>query len=164
MAEQYRVRIKRGVLEVEVESTDREYVDAKVSDLIEAYSTHMDGDEGLPSAKTNGSSGSGTSGDAKRTSLQEFVKKLAPSKDTEYVVAVTYYAEKHEGLQEVRTRDVSARFRSIKYKHSNPADAVARARKQAFLMEGSSRRTFVVTQTGEKWVEGRLGGGSNEPT
>ncbi len=47
-------------------------------------------------------------------------------------------------------------FRTVKYRHSNPAEAVRQAKQQGFLMDGKESGSLLLTQTAESWVKGQL--------
>ena len=147
MAEFYRVRVKTENLEVEVESSDRDYVERKLQE----YRVAAESSSGTTSETVK--HGRAPS-ESKPLSIQEFIRRVAPSKDVEYVVAVAYFCEKHEQMEEVKLRDVSDRFSRIKYKHSNHSVAVSRAKEKGWLMDRGAG--FVVTNTGERWIEDRI--------
>lgn len=147
MAALYRVRIRRGDVEVEVESTDKKYVKAMLAEHLSPPAQQQAAPSASPGAAVPG---------GKQTSLQEFVKQVAPKAAREYVVTVIYFKEKSESMAEVRPKDVAAAFKSLKYKCGNVSDAVAKAKRGGHLMSGDSPRCYVVTNTGENWVQERL--------
>jgi hypothetical protein len=82
---------------------------------------------------------------------------VSPKSGSQYVVAVGDYLEKHGGMPGgFRTRDIIAGFTTIKYKHSNPAEAVRQAKSQGLLMDGKDG-SLVVTSTAESWVKTQQG-------
>jgi hypothetical protein len=90
--------------------------------------------------------------------MVEYVRSLSPRSGTQYVVAVGLYLEKHGGMTAgFKTRDVADGFTTVKYKHSNPAEAVRQAKAQGLLMDGKESGSLVVTATGEDWVKVQLG-------
>ena len=150
MTDQYRVRIRRDDIEVEVESTDREYVDEKLNLYLGSPQ---------PSLPTPQAGGGSFRGGAKSQSLQEFIRIVKPDSGIDHVVAITYYYEQFGGKSELRTKDIREAFRALKVKYSNVPDAVAKARVAGLLMDGASKGTFVASKTGEDWVETALKGG-----
>lgn len=147
----YRVRIRKNGVEVEVESSEKEYVESKLKELqeflrpkpIAGKATTIDA---APSADSS-----------KGRSLAEHVRALTPKSGTQYVIVVGDYLERFGGLSRgFKTRDIADAFRSVKYKHSNPAEAVRQAKQQGFLMDGTEPGSLVLTQTAESWVKGQL--------
>lgn len=148
MSVYYRVRVRQENFEVEVESSERAYIDEK----LEAY-----GVSPIPSRATRRLDAAAPSQTGpKPTSIQEFARQVGPTKDVEYVATATYFCEKYEEMEEVKAKDVTERFSKIKYKHSNHSVAIARAKEKGWLMDRGAG--FVVTNTGERWVEERLKG------
>jgi hypothetical protein len=155
----FRVRVQARGVEIEVDSSDKDYTESKVKELMAAFGPAKgtaSEPRGSPSASRPRPSG------GKPTSIVEYVRSLAPKSGTQYVVAVGDYLERHGGMSDgFRTRDVVEGFRAMKYKHANPAEAVRSAKQQGFLMDGKESGTMVVTQTGEAWVKGQLAGGED---
>jgi hypothetical protein len=156
--EHYRVRIRRGDAELEVDSSDREYVENKLAEFGTWLGAGAARDvASLPSPPAPPEQ---TSASTKPVSLVEHVRKIGPKTGTQYVMAVGHYLEQFGGMgQGFKTRDLGDAFQSLKYKHSNPAEAVRQARSQGFLMDGKEPNTVVLTQRGEAWVSGQLVGG-----
>jgi len=150
MTERYRVRVRRDDIEVEVESSDRDYVDETLKHYLGAAPSQS---PSLQSGQRPAPSGT------KSQSLQEFIRSVKPDSGVEYVVAITYFHEQLGGKSELRTKDITDAFRALKYKYANVADAVAKARAAGLLMDGTSKGTFVASKSGEEWVETALKGG-----
>lgn len=143
----YRVRVRKGDLEVEVDSSDKDYTETKLRELLAA----VEAEASAAPAKTTRALAPASD---KPLSMVEYVRSLAPKTGTQYVVAVGDYLEKHGGMRDgFRTRDVAEGFTSVKFKHSNPAEAVRQAKSQGLLMDGKEAGTFLVTTTGENWVK-----------
>lgn len=148
MAEYYKIRIKRGDSEIEVESHDKKYVEEKVSKFLS-----LDGDKKTKqspekelSRKTGG----------KKISLQEFLRKVNPETGPKGALTICYFFEKNEGQEEVKTSNITGNFKKIRKPFKNPWDAISKAKDQGLLMDGNSPKHVLVTQTGEEWVENRL--------
>lgn len=154
----YRVRVRQGDAEVEVESTDKAYVDAKLGEWSSRLSLgairersaspgkEAAADEPVP-AQTDG----------KGKSMVEHVRALAPKSGSQHVIAVGDYLERHGGMRDgFKTRDLVEGFRTVRYRHSNPAEAVRQAKQQGFLMDGKDPGSLILTQTAEAWVKGQL--------
>jgi hypothetical protein len=150
--ENYCIRVRLGESEVEVASPEKEFVEKKFDEL---RSLFLGRDSGQQIPKED-RKGEGSAIGAKVRSLAEHVRQLSPKSGTQYVVAVGSYLEQHGGQQAgFKTRDISDGFRQIRYKHSNPAEAVRQAKQQGFLMDGSGPGSLVLTQTAESWVAGQ---------
>jgi hypothetical protein len=149
MAEQYRVRVKKGDIEVEVESHEKEFVNQALQEYL-----RLSG--GLTAERTpEAAPGLAISG-GKPLSAAESVERVHPENDTEYVLTAAYYLEKQQGMTEFKTTDIKECFDDIGYKHSNPSDAVMRAKNKRYLMKGRAKRTYAVTRSGVDWIEARL--------
>src|SRR5437773_5133199 len=121
---QYRVRVVRGGVEVEVDSSEKDYTDSKLKELLGSLPT-----ERVVSPPKNDDRGGAPKRAAqaggKPLSMAEYVRSVAPKSGTQYVVAVGLYLEKHGGMASgFKTRDIAGGFTTVKYKHSNPPEAV----------------------------------------
>lgn len=156
----YRVRVKRADVEVEVDSSDKEYTDSKSKELF----AHFEVDGSTPTPKKAGvAQKTASMAREKRLSMVEYVRSLSPKSGAQYVVAIGDYLEKHGGVPGgFKTRDIAEGFTTVKYKHSNPAEAVRQAKSQGLLMHGKEPGTLLVTSTGEDWVKVQLGTGTTE--
>ena len=63
----------------------------------------------------------------KKESLNEFIRRISPKSAADYVATIGYYLEKYENLDGFKTANISKSFKTIKYKHSNPAEAMKQA-------------------------------------
>jgi len=151
MAAGYRVRIRKGEIEIEVESSEKNYVDAKLDEWIKRLAPAS-----RDAARPEEDAASRPSG-AKGKSLAEHVRALAPKSGPQYVIAVGDYLERYGEMADgFKTRDLVDGFRTVKYRHSNPAEAVRQAKQQGFLMDGREAGSLILTQTAEAWVKGQL--------
>jgi hypothetical protein len=152
MNEFYRVKIKTNDFEVEVESSSKEFV---LEEIKKAHANTTSFRENLvkhnkdtpPPMHANPKS------EEKKLSLGELYRVVQPKGAPEAVTLVTYYKEKFEGQPEVTSKDIIDSFRSIKFKCTNTTVAISRAKSNGYLMDGSSSKTFVVTNTAEKMIE-----------
>jgi hypothetical protein len=148
--------MRKGDVEIDVESNDRQYVEMKVKEF-EAL---------LPASVTDAkpsTQGVLPTHGGKKRSMAEHVRQLGPKSGTQYVVSIGDYLERLSGMgRGFKTRDIADAFRSVKYKHSNPAEAVRQAKLQGFLMDGDEQGTMQLTQTAESWVKGQLTGDSGD--
>jgi hypothetical protein len=145
MNERYRVRISRGDLEVEVESHDAGYVDAKLKEYLDSPASKLAHDH---KARPSG----------KRMSVQEFARKINPKTGPESVLTVAYFIEKHEGETKVQTKAIAGRVgaKGLRKQFKNVSDAIAGAKDRGWLMDGDAPRSVCLTDTGEAWVEERV--------
>jgi hypothetical protein len=149
----YRVRLRVAESELEIDSSDRVWVDEKLSEYRELFAG-----QGPQPASAGGTRGKRPSTGQKAPSLAEHVRAVAPSGGLEHVLAVGYYLERHSRLSGgFRRRDVSEAFATLKYRHSNPGVPIAAARRRGLLMDGDEHEKMLLTETAERWVEERLG-------
>jgi len=158
----YKIRVMKGGVEVEVDSSDQEYTDSKLKELLAHFPS-----EGVATPPSKGGPATPprtvASAREKPLSMAEYVRSLAPKSGTQYVVAIGLFLEKHGGMAPgFKTRDIVEGFTTVKYKHSNPAEAVRQAKTQGLLMDGKEAGSLVVTSTGEDWVKVQLGTGTAE--
>ncbi len=147
----YRVRIRKGEVEIEVESSDKGYVDSKLGEWSKRLS--LGSRDATPPEEDAAPRASGSKG----KSLAEHVRALVPKSGPQYVIAVGDYLERYGQMSEgFKTRDLVDGFRTVKYRHSNPAEAVRQAKQQGFLMDAKESGSLLLTQTAEAWVKGQL--------
>jgi len=150
----FRVRVRVGGAEVEVESSEKDYVETKLKELLSTVG--MSGSPGTPPPSVAGSPASSTLS-GKPTSMVEYVRALSPKSGTQYVIAIGHYLEQHGGMADgFKSKDIFAGFQAVKFKHANPSEALRQAKQQGFLMEAREPGAMVVTQTGEAWIRGQL--------
>src|ERR1700722_6501864 len=145
--EVYRIRIKRGDTEVEVESTDKSYVEAKIKEYFVARND------------TNGAAPALLAPQNVRpkrpVSVGEFVKQVGPDKKNEIAATLAYFLEYYGGSEEWKPDDVGAKFTDArKPKPANMTDLLA---KSNFFMKGRQAGFYKLSETGVQWVEGRIG-------
>lgn len=150
MNQQYRIRVKTDHREIEIESSEKTFVEEKFNALSKQLNML---------SSTNAMQGSYTSG--KKESLNEFLGRVKPKSATEYTISIAYFLEKMEGLTEIAFKDIKEGFRRAKFPHSNPSQALIDAKTQGLLM-GDSLKHCIITGKGEKWIEGRISGNSSE--
>jgi hypothetical protein len=153
-----------GDVEIEVDSSDKDYTEAKMKELMAAFAPaktasapRASSAEPTPKLLAHGAASSKPAASSKQMSMVEYVRSLAPKGGTQYVIAVAQYLEQHGGMANgFRTRDLVEGFQTVKYKHSNPREAVRQAKQQGFLMDAKEPGLMVTTQTGEAWVQAQL--------
>jgi hypothetical protein len=156
----FRVKVRSGDVEVEVDSSDKEYTEAKVKELLAAFGPGKTPRAAAaapePKAK-RAEPAPAPAGSAKRVSMVEYVRSLGPKGGTQYVIAVGQYLEQHGGMAGgFKTRDIVDGFQTVKFKHANPREAVRQAKAQGFVMDAKEPGAMVVTQTGEAWIKAQL--------
>lgn len=149
----YRIRLRRGEVQVQISASDRAWVDAKLDEFKDWLA--------LPSpqaASAPGASSGTPTGPAKAVALAEHVRAVGPTGGLEHVLAVGYYLERYSRLSGgFRRRDLAGAFKAVGYQHSNPGVPIATARRQGLLMDGQEHEKLLLTETAERWVEERLG-------
>lgn len=161
MEKNYRVRINCNGYEVEVESTERGYVDEKIEEYLEeakkfSSSPSQEGEKGF----SNGQKLLLPSNGIKNISLPEFLRKVKPKSGPEYAITIGYFVEKIQNKDAFFMSEIKDGFTKVKFPHSNPSDTVSKAKSSGKIMEGPEKNSYILTQTGEAWVEERLS--SNE--
>ena len=148
----YRIRIRRGEVELDLSSPDPAWVDVKLEALEALFSG------GATEASTAAEPGLSTPFTGpKPVSLAEHVRAVDPSGGLEHVLAVGYYLERYSGLKGgFRRRDLAEAFSALRYHHSNPGVPIAAARRRGLLMDGEEHEKLQLTETAERWVKERL--------
>lgn len=150
----YRIRVRKGDFEVEIESVDKEYVESKLKDFSEELSkanqlSTMVQPVGLRQAGDALPSG-------RPLSLVELRKSVNPDSGSEHTVTVGYYLEKFQGQQEYEPKELIDGLKKLGCNFKNYHDVVLKTKKIGWLMEGSSKKLLRLTNTGESWVVSRL--------
>jgi hypothetical protein len=94
----------------------------------------------------------------KKESAKEFLLKKNIRSETQKVLALAYYAERHGGLTSFNVPDLEAAFRAAREKlPKNMNDAVNKNVARGLLMEADqkkdSKKAWQLTATGERLVE-----------
>jgi len=97
----------------------------------------------------------------KRQSAKEFLLLRRISSETQKVLALAYFLEKHEALASLNVQDLESAFRSAREKlPKNMNDAVNKNVARGLLMEArekkDSKKAWHLTATGERFVEEQL--------
>lgn len=153
MSALHRIKIRVKDIEIEVEASDRAYVESKFDELKNEFlgKGRSDKDQGKikdashqPPIKK------------KDVSLQEFLRLIKPKSGTDYAVAIAYFTEKYTDKENFDSSDIRNGFMTAKFRHSNPTDTINKAKSAGKVMDAKDKGTFVLTQSGEKWVEEKL--------
>ncbi len=150
MPELYRIRVKYPDLEVEVESSDREYVEAKLDQYLNIQVVRG-------SSSTSRPTEPGPARSRRQVSMSEFVKRVNPHKKNEVAAVIAYYLEYHaESIaEEWKPDQVADKFPDIR--KAKPANMTDLLQKSTFFMSGREKGTYRLSEDGVNWVEGRLG-------
>jgi hypothetical protein len=151
MSALYRIRVKRLDLEVEVESTDRAYVDARVDQYLNSATSAEP-----PAAAGRGQSSSKRS--SRSPSIGEFVRRINPAKKNEVAATIAYFLEYHAEpiAEEWKPDHVADKFPDVrKPKPANMTDLLV---KSNFFMGGREKGSYRLSESGVNWVEAQLGG------
>lgn len=155
MAALYRIRVKRPDLEVEVESTDREYVDKKLDYYLNMPATaEPAAPGGLARPHPNRSL-------RRPMSIGEFVRQINPSKKNEVAAAIAYFLEYHADpvSEEWKPDQIADRFPDVrKPKPANMTDLLV---KSNLFMGGREKGSYRLSEPGVIWVESQVGNHEN---
>lgn len=150
--EQVVLRIQIGGFSAEV-SGPPEYAEKKLDELIKKYGPSR-------SINSKGQQSISAMPGGKQKSPSEFIKKVSPKNQTDRALVLAYYLEKVENKESFSTTDLADISQKAKQpKFTNISDTVARAVQQGLLMgagEKENKRVFVLTTTGEEYVDGLL--------
>ena len=147
----YRVRLRRADWEIEVESEEKSFVEEKLREFALATpSTTTDGRRAQLSPQPL------TVGFDRPLSLVELKKRVNPDSGTENAVTVAYYLEKFKGQTEYSTGEIIEGLKEMRCNFKNYHDVVLKARGAGYIMEGTSKKMWRLTDSGEQWVESRL--------
>jgi hypothetical protein len=106
--------------------------------------------EGKPSIKTET--------DIKKLSIKELLLDKKPMDDVQKTLVIGYYLEHFEGMSQFNVKDLAEGFRAAKEPAPlNINDKVNSNVKKGLMMEDEekdSRKAWVLTNTGEKFIEG----------
>jgi len=141
----YRIRVRKGDFEVEVQGDDRVWVEGKFKELTTqkvavSISKRVEV-EGMP------------------TTLGEFLdQKGNPSKHTDTIAVFAYWLFKVEKMESFNVKDVINCYdRTRKAKPSNPNQIVNQNVASHIFAEASGKKddlkAWVITRTGEEYVE-----------
>jgi hypothetical protein len=147
--------VKRPDLEVEVESTDREYVDTKLEQYLN-----------IPAPPKPALASGHTESHQNRTrrspaSITEFVKQVSPNKKNEVAAAIAYFLEYHADpiAEEWKPDQIADRFPDVrKPKPANMTDLLV---KSNFFMSGREKGSYRLSEPGVIWVEAQAGNHEN---
>ena len=151
MAALYRIRVRRPDLEVEVESTDREYVDAKMDQYLNI------GASTEPVAAGGRAESHQDRSRRRPISIGEFVRQVNPDKKSEVAAAIAYFLEYHADpiAEEWKPDQIANRFPDVrKPKPANMTDLLV---KSNFFMGGRERGSYRLSESGVNWVEAQSG-------
>jgi len=157
MTEKYRIRIKQGEVEIEVEG-DKEFVEKHIEKFKEEIPNSTK--ELPPEEKTViPESPPRAKLEIEKLSLAEFYKQKQPKDHNETVVVFAYWLTKKENKEEFPTKDISSCFdvaRISKPKNVTQHIKAVSSGKKAFLTTGSKKGLWKLTLTGEEFVEKEL--------
>ena len=152
----YRVRIKRGDNEIEVEG-DKKYITKMIQEFGFGEDTQTllppkAGKKGVPGAIPPKGFG--------KLSAAEFVLKYQIKKHTDLVLGFGYYIEKVKGMDKFTPADITSCYYEAKLEASNTSQMIIQNIKRGFLMgaKGSEKgakgkKYYTLTQSGLKFVE-----------
>ena len=139
MTEQnYRIRIKQGEVEIEVEG-DRDFVEMNIEKLKNELSKTTKGL--LPEKATLETPKRQALG---ALSLAEFYKQKQPEDDIEVAMTIAYYLTSAKKTEIFANQEIKQAANKLGYKLSNPADTLRRA--------ASGKKAYVTKIDKGKWA------------
>lgn len=97
----------------------------------------------------------------KAMSVREFILQLESRKHTDLVLAFGYYLEKHSGQSAFAPADLNNLYYESKLDTSNTSQMIIQNIKRGYMMEAKKpesggKKLYVLTNSGEKYIEGLL--------
>lgn len=151
---QYRIRVRRGDIEVEIEG-DKSYVNRAFAELKRLVL-------GLEEPSTAGSPKSQRAAkaylpSAKPQSVREFLDSYDLKKHTDIVLAFGYYLEKRRVLSSFSPGDLNGCYYEAKLEPSNTSQMIINNTKKGLIMDApgskKKKRKYILTRKGERFVE-----------
>lgn len=160
MADTYRIRIRKGDTEIEIEG-DKEFVEKHIEEFKEELSQipEVPLSEGKSISPTIEREEKEQEPKLKDLSLAEFYKIKQPKDHNETVVVFAYWLTKKENKEEFKTGDISKCYdvaRITKPKNTTQHIQRAASGKKAWLTTGYKKEYYKLTLTGEELVEKEL--------
>jgi hypothetical protein len=148
MPDLYRVRVKRSDIEVEVESTNRDYVLQMLNQYLDETPDAEPREPRALAAKTSSA--------RRPLSLGEFIRQINPGKKNEVAASIAYFLEFHAEptAEEWRPDEIGDRFTEVR--KPRPANMTDLLVKSNFFMDGREKGTYRLSETGVRWIEERL--------
>jgi hypothetical protein len=153
----YRVRIRKGDNEIEVEG-DKKYIAQIIRDY--GFGDVAPGTQDNKPGKKDATGVISQKGFGGRLSAAEFVLKHQIKKHTDLVLGFGYYIEKMKGLDKFTPGDVTNCYYEAKLDPSNTSQMIVQNIKRGFLMEAKGtekgtkgRKYYTLTQSGVTFVE-----------
>ncbi len=152
----YRVRIRRGENEIEVEG-DKKYIAQIIRDFGFGQAGSV---PDMKAAKKDAAEVISQKGLGGKMSAAEFVLRHQIKKHTDLVLGFGYYIEKVKGLDKFTPGDVTSCYYEAKLDPSNTSQMITQNIKRGFLMEAKGsekgtkgRKYYTLTQSGIAFVE-----------
>lgn len=155
MTEQnYRVRIKLGEVEIEVEG-DEEFVEKHVEEFRKEMPKIAK--ELPPKERVIPPEIQKEKVELGKLSLAEFYKQKQPRDDIEVAIVIAYYLISFEEREEFTNQEIKEEANKLGYKLSNPADTLKRAAsgKKAYVRK-IEKGKWTLTLEGRNFVEKEL--------
>lgn len=146
------LKVQIGNFSAEVAGS-ADYAEKKLDELIQKYSPPRGLDSHTQVTIPTNAKG-------KPLSPSEFIKKVSPKNQSEKALVLAHYLEKVKNMESFTTADLTEIGQDAKQtKFTNISDTVAKLVQQGQLMGAGQRenkRVFVLTTTGEEYVENLL--------
>ena len=157
-AKTYRLRLLINGREFEAEG-DKTFV----LSMLRRYGPSASDNASLPeprSAETKKSIPLSELPKGKGISIREFIQQLNVKKHTDYVLAFGYYMERFQGKPDFSVADINGCYYEAKIESSNTSQMIANNIRTGRLMpskkKGEGRKRFVVTNSGETFIDKKL--------
>lgn len=149
---QYRIRVRRGDVEVEIEG-DKSYVNRAFAELKRLVL----GLEEPSTARPPKSQTKAYLPLAKAQSVREFLDSYDLKKHTDIVLAFGYYLEKRRALSSFSPVELNRCYYEAKLEPSNTSQMIINNTRKGLIMDApgskKGKRKYVLTRKGERFVE-----------
>lgn len=157
MAQVYRVRLKQGETEFEIEG-DRAYVTKLYQDLKLVLGLTEITKPVLAPEQRVSKSHIPRSTSPKASSPREFIDRHQVKRHVDIVLAFGYFLERTRGLKSFTGADINTCYYEAKVEPSNTSQMIINNIKKGLIMPQSkktgARASYTLTRTGEEFVEG----------
>lgn len=150
MSEYYRIRIKRGEFEVEVESHDKDYVEGKVEEYLNQIATLTPPTQTVQETTVEPST---TPSVPITDTLMNLVKKGIVALEKEWILIYAYWTCKKEAKEKFTWADIKAKYketgRLTKSRQSAISRTLASCIKEGWITQ-LKKGSYIITGKGEK--------------
>ena len=155
MSTAYRIRLKQGDTEFEIEG-DRAYVTKTYQDLKEILGLSQHAKPVLAGEQRSAKTTPAKSLGGKPSSPREFIDRYGLKRHVDIVLGFGYFLERVRSLKSFTGADINTCYYEAKVEPSNTSQMIINNIKKGFIMQSKkpgARTSYTLTRTGEEFVE-----------